>query len=54
MRRGELGSDVLRWVPLAEVGATIILIWIGLGQLSLLIHGWSLYRKPVPPVTPNP
>jgi hypothetical protein len=53
-RVGGLRSDLLRWLPFAEVGATILLIWIGLGQLSLLVHGWSLYRKPTAPVSRSP
>jgi hypothetical protein len=45
-RTAEARRELMHWLPFAEVAATVLLIWIGLGQLSLLVHGWSLFRKP--------
>jgi hypothetical protein len=53
-RTAGLRRKLLHWAPLAQVAATVLFSWIGVGQLSLLVYGWSLYRKPVPSVARNP
>ena len=53
-RTAGLRRELLHWTPFAQVAATVLFSWIGVGQLSLLVYGWSLYRKPVPSVARNP
>jgi len=38
-------TQIGRWITLAAAILTAVLIWIGLGQLSLLAHGWKLARR---------
>ena len=46
-RTAGLRRELLHWTPFAQVAATVLFSWIGVGQLSLLVYGWSLYRKHV-------
>jgi hypothetical protein len=39
-----LGSRLRRWVLALAVIATLVLIWLGVAQVSLAIHGWRLVR----------
>ena len=34
-------ARVIYWLTVAAVGVTVLLAWIGLGQLSLLVHGYA-------------
>lgn len=40
-RREQIG----RWITVAAVILTAVLAWIGLGQFSLLLHGWKWMRR---------
>ena len=42
----EWHAKVVRWLTIAAVGVTLLLGWIGPGQLSLLAHG---LRRGSPP-----
>ncbi len=45
--RGELAefkARILGWVTFAALGATAVLAWLGLGQLSLFVHAWGWLR----------
>jgi low affinity Fe/Cu permease len=35
----------MRWINGLAVALTVVLVWIGAGQLSLLVHGWKLVRR---------
>jgi hypothetical protein len=39
-RRTQIG----RWITIVAAALTVILVWIGLGQFSLLSHGWKWVR----------
>lgn len=36
---------LMRWINGLAVALTVVLVWIGAGQLSLLVHGWKLVRR---------
>jgi len=41
---------VVRWLTVAAAGVTLALVWVGLGQLSLLVHGYGWAgRRPAAP-----
>jgi len=42
----ESHSRIKYWIRVAGMIVTAVLVWIGLGQLSLLIHGGKLVRRP--------
>jgi hypothetical protein len=44
-RVGELRSRINGWLLAAAIGLSVILLWIGIGQWSLLAHGWSWCRN---------
>jgi hypothetical protein len=37
----ERRSQIGRWITVAAAIVTVVLVWIGLGQFSLLGHGWK-------------
>jgi hypothetical protein len=39
-------ARVKHWLIVAALAITAVLVWIGLGQVSLLIHGRSMVRNP--------
>jgi hypothetical protein len=41
----DVRSRINGWLLATAVGLTVILVWIGLGQWSLLAHGWSWCRN---------
>jgi hypothetical protein len=43
-RVAELRSRIAGWLLVTAVGLTVIWLWIGIGQWSLLAHGWSWCR----------
>jgi hypothetical protein len=45
-RVAEVHSQLPDWITGAAVVLTVVLFWIALGQLSLLVHGWSWCRGP--------
>jgi hypothetical protein len=42
------GSEikVRRWILGGQIAATAILAWLALGQASLCVHGWRVWRRP--------
>lgn len=44
-RVAELRSRIAGWLRVTQVGLTLILLWIGVGQGCLLAQGWSWYRS---------
>jgi hypothetical protein len=46
-RVADVHSNLQRWITLAAVALTALLFWVSLGQLSLLVHGWSWCRSRV-------
>jgi len=38
-------SRIAGWILVSAVAVTVILVWIGLGQFSLLAHGWKWIRR---------
>ena len=40
----EIRPNLNRWITLAVIGVTVVLFWVALGQVSLLVHGFSLWR----------
>lgn len=38
-------ARLMRWINGLAVALTIVLVWIAAGQVSLLIHGWSVVRR---------
>lgn len=40
----KLRKEIVFWTDLAPILVTVFFLWMGLGQLSLLIHGWKLLR----------
>jgi hypothetical protein len=44
-RVAELRSRISGWLLVTQVGLTVLLLWIGTGQGSLLAHGWSWCRS---------
>jgi len=50
-RLRSLADVLLRWGPAV---ATLLLVWITLGQASLLLHGWTLLRHRRAAVSPPP
>ena len=42
----EVRTYFARWVTWGAVVATLLLIWAGIGQVSLVLHGWSLWKRP--------
>jgi hypothetical protein len=42
-------ARIVHWVSAAAVALTVILVWIGLGQFSLLVQGWNFVRKSAQP-----
>jgi hypothetical protein len=45
-RVAEVNANLQRWITGAAVALSVVLLWIGLGQWSLLVHGWSWLRGP--------
>jgi hypothetical protein len=44
-RVAEVRSHIARWLLATQVGLTVILLWIGMGQGCLLAQGWSWCRS---------
>jgi hypothetical protein len=44
-RIADLRARIGGWLLATQVGLTVILLWIGIGQWSLLAHGWSWCRN---------
>jgi hypothetical protein len=44
-RVAELRSRIHAWLRATAVGLTLLLLWIGMGQWSLLAHGWAWCRN---------
>jgi hypothetical protein len=40
----DLLANAPRWIDQASIGLTIFLVWFGLSQFGLLLHGLNLYR----------
>src|SRR5262249_20127716 len=38
-------ATIAHWASVTAIVATAVLVWIGFGQLSLLVHGWKLVRR---------
>jgi hypothetical protein len=45
-RVAEVNANLQLWITWAAVALSVLLLWIGLGQWSLLVHGWSWLRGP--------
>jgi hypothetical protein len=39
-----LKSNITKWISASAVIVTLVLVWLGVAQLSLLIHGWKWLR----------
>jgi hypothetical protein len=37
-------TQVLRWLLIGAIGATVVCGWVGVSQLSLIAHGWKWWR----------
>lgn len=40
----DLLANTPRWIDQASIGLTVFLVWFGLSQFGLLLHGLNLYR----------
>ena len=40
----QLQLDLPGWIDIASVVFTLLLLWLGLAQMSLLAHGWEWFR----------
>lgn len=40
----EIQLNIPRWIDIASVVLTLIFLWLGIAQYSLLVHGWSWFR----------
>ncbi|MHC4401852.1 MAG: hypothetical protein ACYTG0_19440 [Planctomycetota bacterium] len=43
-RLQRLQRNVLRWLLVGQIVATLLLAWLGAGQASLVLHGWGGFR----------
>lgn len=43
----DLGQRVRRWITMAAVTFTVILLWFGISQIGMMKLGWQLARAPV-------
>jgi hypothetical protein len=41
----QLRTRLPGWLTATAVGLTVFLLWMGVGQCSLFLHGWSLLRR---------
>jgi hypothetical protein len=41
----ERRTQVGRWIVVTAIALTVVLVWIGLGQFSMLAHGWKWVRR---------
>jgi chromosome segregation ATPase len=48
VRVAEIHSSLHRWITTAAVALIALFLWLGLGQLSLLVQGWSWCRRAGP------
>lgn len=49
--RGQLGGligSLPGWIQFASIGLTVFLLWFGLSQFSLIIHGLTIWRGSIP------
>ena len=49
----ELQEKLPGWIDIGRIAVIVFLVWFGLGQLSLLIHGWSMLRGKKSPQSPE-
>jgi len=38
-------ARLVRWINGIAVVLTVVFVWIAVGQFSLLVHGWKLFRR---------
>jgi uncharacterized coiled-coil DUF342 family protein len=43
-RMQELTTATVRWIRIAAAAVTLLIVWIGAGQVSLCLHGWKGMR----------
>jgi hypothetical protein len=49
----KLKAKTLRWLRIAAVGVTLLMLWMAAGQISLCIHGWRSLRQSQTGRTPD-
>lgn len=47
-------ARLMRWIDGVALALAVVLVWIGAGQLSLMVHGWKLVRGPRRAPAPAP